>query len=138
MYPKHDIPTLQLSINHNASNDLHYKLGQELAILREKNILILGSGNIVHNLGMLDFSNTPNPLAIEFDNTIKDMIDKRDDESIIKYMPLGQVAKFAAPTPEHFLPLLYILGAADKSEKSTYYSEGISLGSLSMRTVLFQ
>lgn len=138
MYPKHNIPTLQLSINHNASNDLHYKLGQELAILRDQNILIIGSGNIVHNLGMLDFSNTPNPLAIEFDNTIKGMIDSRDDESIMNYMHLGKVAKFAAPTPEHFLPLLYILGAAEKSAKVSYYCESISLGSLSMRTVMFQ
>ena len=138
MYPKHDIPTLQLSINHLADTNMHYKLGQELAILRDKNILILGSGNIVHNLGMLDFSNTPNPMAIEFDNTIKNMIDNRDDESIIKYMHLGQIAKFAAPTPEHFLPLLYILGASDKSDSITYFSAGITLGSLSMRSVMFQ
>lgn len=135
MYPKANVPVFQLSIDINKPAGVHYQIGKEIAELRNKGVLILGSGNMVHNLGQINWDDTAHDWAIEFDNKMKELINKRDDESIIDYKQLGKNALLSVPSFDHFYPLLYVLGAAEKSEPITYYNEKITMGSLSMRCV---
>jgi len=135
MYPKADIPTFQLSIDSSKPPRYHYETGKRIKELRSRGVLIMGSGNIVHNLRMLKFDDTSFDWVHEFDSKVKELIDKRDFESVIDYKNQGQAALMSVPTPDHYFPLLYILGAASKDEEINYFAEGISLGSLSMRSV---
>jgi 4,5-DOPA dioxygenase extradiol len=136
MYPKADVPVLQLSLDYTLSLEKQYEIGKELSVLRSEGVLIIGSGNIVHNLRLLDFEGNTFEWAIGFDKYVKNALEKRDDEAIIHY-DKSEYAKLAHPTDDHFLPLLYILGAADKNEKPKFYCEGIVYGSISMRCVVF-
>jgi 4,5-DOPA dioxygenase extradiol len=110
-------------------------LGKELASLRNKGILIVGSGNIVHNLGRVVWNDQAYDWAIEFDATIKQLILSGDHDSIVHYQKLGQVARLAIPTNEHFLPLLYILALQDKGEQIAFLTDRVTYGSLSMRSI---
>ena len=136
MYPDADIPVYQLSIDYSKPPQSHYEIGKELKSLRNKGVLILGSGNIVHNLGALNFSNKPYDWAIEFDSKIKAMIDKNDHQSIINFQNLGVLAKMAHPTYDHLLPLLYILALKDSNDEISYFNESFDLGSISMRSLV--
>jgi 4,5-DOPA dioxygenase extradiol len=136
MYPLANIPVLQLSMDYSKPPEFHYELGKELSILRKKNVLILGSGNIVHNLRMLNFSGTTYNWAIEFDKKIIDSIENEDHLSVINYQLLGESAKYSVPTNEHFLPLLYCLGAKEAGDKIKFFNEGTDLGSISMSSVI--
>ena len=135
MYPKADIPVFQLSIDYSKGTQYHYDLAKELAALRKKGVLIIGSGNIVHNLGMVNWNGKPYDWAIEFDEKTKNYIDKEDHNSIINYDKLGNIAKLSVPTNDHYLPLLYSLALQEKGEKISYFNEKIDLGSASMRSV---
>jgi len=136
MFPKADIPVIQLSLDHTQAPEYHYALGKELRSLRNKGILIVGSGNIVHNLRMIAWQDDkPYDWAIEFDETIKQLIVSGDHDSITHYEKLGKAARLAVPTNEHYLPLLYILALQDKQEKVRFFADRMSLGSLSMRSV---
>lgn len=116
MFPDADIPVIQLSVNGNISAEESYQLGMDLAPLREEGVLIMGSGNIVHNLRAIDFSaKRLDEEAQIFLDAIVDAIKNRDDETVINYRSI-KGSYFAVPTPDHFLPLLYILGAS-KGEK---------------------
>lgn len=137
MFPTADIPTFQLSIDISKPAQFHYELGQELAALRNKGILIMGSGNIVHNLGRVSFNPATKPFdwAESFDDTAKKLVEEADDQSLINYEKLGENAHLSIPTPDHFFPLLYTLGARNTKETPTFVTEGIAHGSISMRAV---
>jgi 4,5-DOPA dioxygenase extradiol len=135
MFPDADIPVVQLSLDRTREPADHYELGKELASLRNKGILIVGSGNIVHNLGRVVWNDQAYDWAIEFDATIKQLILSGDHDSIVHYQKLGQVARLAIPTNEHFLPLLYILALQDKGEQIAFLTDRVTYGSLSMRSI---
>lgn len=137
MYPSADIPTLQLSIDYNMSPDKHFELGQQIAALRDKGVLIMGSGNIVHNLRALTFDGKSYDWAQEFDAKVGGMIASGDRKAVLEFQKWGSIAKMSHPTYEHFLPLFYILGAAGEKDTPSFFNEGIDLGSISMRSVIY-
>lgn len=140
LYPKADVPVFELSLDYRKGPAYHFKLGQELSALREKGVLILGSGNIVHNLSIMDWEHmdrAPFPWAEEFDTKVKKLLDSREFKALVNYQSLGSAAGLAVPSNEHFMPLMYILGLSDnKDELQTIY-EGYQHGSISMRCVAF-
>lgn len=135
MFPKADIPVYQISLDYGQSMEYHYQIGKEISKLREKGVLIVGSGNIVHNLRELGRSYD---WATEFDAKITEFINQRDFESVVNFQNLGTIAKQAHPTYDHFLPLIYTLGSADKKEEITYFNHQFDLGSISMRSLLIK
>ena len=135
MYPNADIPVFQLSIDYSQPPQYHYDLAKELAALRKKGVLIIGSGNIVHNLGMIDWNGKAYDWAIEFDEKIKKFIDSGDHSSIINYQNMGKIAQLAVPTNDHYLPLLYSLALQEKNETLSYFNAKCEMGSVSMRSV---
>lgn len=136
MFPEAKIPVYQLSIDMTKPIEFHFNLGKELQALRRKGVLIIGSGNIVHNLTQLRQGINAYDWAKDFDNTIKAIIDKRDFKSVVNFQKMGNLAKLAHPTFEHLLPLMYTLGAMDKSEQVQYFNDSFDLGSISMRSLL--
>ncbi len=137
MYPKADIPVYQISLDATKAPEYHYNLGKELRALRDRGVLIIGSGNIVHNLRMMRFDGKMYDWAPEFDEKIKTFIEKGDDMGSVHYEKLGSVANYAVPTNEHYLPLLYVLGAKDAKEKPKFFNDVLDMGSISMRSVRF-
>lgn len=140
MYPKANIPILQLSIDSGQNMTYHYDLARELADLRQKGVLIVGSGNIVHNLRMLDWGklNAPNyafDWAKQINQKMKDLILNNEHERLVKYESLGREALMAIPTPEHYIPLLYVLGLKGKNEKIHFFNDKAVGGSLTMTSV---
>ena len=136
MFPEAKIPVVQLSVNANLNAEKTYKLGEKLAKLREKGYLIVGSGNIVHNLRKIEWDNPKGSReADKFDRYILDNISKREDEKVIKYEE-HEYSNYAVPTPDHFMPILYILGAS-QGEKPYIFNEMRELGSLSMTSYAF-
>ncbi len=142
LYPKADIPTFQISLDLNLKLSGHFELGQKLKGLREKGVLLIGSGNLTHNLRDLDFNEDAAPFdwAVDFDAKAKRALDARDFDAFTHPQDTWGERAFrkAHPTAEHYLPLLYVLGASDEDDKLSYPFEGIQNGSLSMRMVLFQ
>ncbi len=139
MYPKADIPVYQLSVDHKASAKEHYKMGQEISSLREEGVLILASGNVVHNLFRINWEMDGGyPWAEEFDHYVKDKIERRDFQKLIHYEKAGKSAELAFYTPEHYYPLLYILGAVKDEDKLTVFNDSCLMGSLSMTSYLFK
>ncbi|NDC40493.1 MAG: 4,5-DOPA dioxygenase extradiol [Chitinophagia bacterium] len=139
MFPLADIPVIQLSIVYNKPLDYHWQIGEQLKQLRNRGVLILGSGNIVHNLGMIDFQNTGIRYgwAEEFDARFKKWIDENDRKSMLQYQQImGALATKAHPSNDHLLPLYYILGLREKGEALTYFNEQFDLGSISMRSFI--
>ncbi|MBI5391702.1 4,5-DOPA dioxygenase extradiol [Candidatus Woesearchaeota archaeon] len=135
MYPKANIPVVQLSLDYQLPLEKVVGLGKELSVLRKKGILIIGSGNLVHNLMQISPGSAPFLWAVEFDAFVKENVKKRDDQKIINYLQ-HPAAVLAQPTNDHYLPLLYILGAAEKEEPS-FCNEKIIYSSIGMRCVLF-
>lgn len=135
MFPDADIPVVQLSLDGYKEPQAHYELGMELRSLRNKGVLILGSGNMVHNLMMLSWENTAYDWAVEFDETLKQLILSGDHYSIIHYQKFGKAADQSVPTNEHFLPLLYILGLKNQDDKISFFADKVTLGSISMRCI---
>jgi 4,5-DOPA dioxygenase extradiol len=135
MFPDADIPVVQLSLDRTQEPAFHYALGKELRVLRNKGILIVGSGNMVHNLRMMAWQDEAYDWAIEFDETLKQLILSGDHDSIIHYQNLGKATRLAVPTNEHYLPLLYILAVQDEQEPVRFFTDRMSLGSLSMRSL---
>lgn len=133
MYPKADIPVYQLSVDLSAPASIHYALGQALSPLREEGILLMGSGNVVHNLGLLDWSKKGGfTWAVEFDAYIRDRIVHGEHEDVVHYEKAGESSRQAFYTPDHFYPLLYVLGACEPNEKVHIFNESCLMGSLSM------
>lgn len=138
MYPAADVPVVQLSIDGTAPAETHYRIGRELASLRDEGVLLLGSGNIVHDLARIDWENEGGyPWADEFDSWIRDAILAGDHEKPIQYETGGSAARQAFRTPEHYLPLLYVLGAVDEADVVTVFNEARTMGSISMTGYLF-
>ncbi|MBY0412681.1 MAG: 4,5-DOPA dioxygenase extradiol [Bdellovibrionales bacterium] len=140
MYPKANIPVVQLSLNQNFMNlRSHFELARELKNLRDQGVLIIGSGNIVHNLRMLERSPDAPPVewAQNFDDIIKSSIFDRNTEQLFAEDPSKHALwKMAHPSIDHYLPLLYVLGATDEKENVIFPYEAFEHGSLSMRSVL--
>ncbi len=137
MYPLATIPVYQMSIDYSKPAEYHFNLAKELAFLRTKGLLIVGSGNVVHNLGKLSMNNKPLDWAVEFDAFVKKNIDDDTPKNLIDYTKLGALASMAHPSNEHYLPLIYTLGLRDKTDRMMYFTESFDLGSISMRSVLF-
>ena len=135
MFPAADIPVVQLSLDRGREPEAHYELARDLRALRKRGVLILGSGNIVHNLGRLVWQDTAYDWAVEFDERVKRLIASGDHDGIIQYQRLGQAARLAVPTNEHFLPLLYILALQERNEAIRFFTEKVTLGTISMRSV---
>jgi len=140
LYPSADVPIVQLSLDYNKTPQYHFELGTELAALRRKGVLIIGSGNIVHNLRMIAWEKMNEPdygfdWAIEANEKIKKLILSRDYRAIINYRSLGKSCELAIPTPEHFLPLLYILAMHQKDESLHFFNDKAVMGSLTMTSV---
>lgn len=137
MYPQADVPVVQLSLDRSQENTYHYQLGQALRPLRREGVLILGSGNIVHNLRMMVWVDTAFDWATEYDAKVKHWILEDEHEAIIHYEEHGRAAMLAVNSAEHYLPLLYVLGLKEKDEPISFFAEKIWGGSLSMRCVRF-
>jgi 4,5-DOPA dioxygenase extradiol len=138
LYPKADVPVVQLSLNVRFGPQQHYDLAKELSALRSRGILIIGSGNIVHNLGRVNFANPsapPEDWASDFDEKVKAKIISRDHEALINYLDFGRSAQISVPTNDHYLPLLYTLGLQSEKENSSFLYEGFQYGNISMRCV---
>lgn len=137
MYPQADIPVFQLSIDFTKPGQYHFDIGTKLQELRNRGVLILASGNIVHNLNLINFEESAKPFewAQEFDEISSKLIDSREYQKLIDYQSLGQSAKLSIPTPDHYFPLLYALGAQQKDEEISTFVSGIEYGSISMRSL---
>lgn len=137
IFPNADVPTFQVSLNGNLSEEEHYKIGRKLAKLREEGILIVGSGNIVHNFENFDYEmyGEGSKEAKEFDNYIKEALLNNDSDKIVNYKKLGDLAKFAAPTDEHYLPMIYISALQEDDDKVEFIHESIQNKTMSMRSV---
>ncbi|OYU94837.1 MAG: 4,5-DOPA dioxygenase extradiol [Bacteroidetes bacterium B1(2017)] len=135
MFPKATIPVFQLSLDYLATPEQHFQIGMQLQSLRSKGVLIVGSGNLVHNLGMLNWEGGPFDWAIEFDALAKTKILEGDFVSLVGYRNLGKSAKLAIPTNEHYLPLLYALALKTKNEPLHFFNESIDMGSISMTSL---
>lgn len=142
MYPDATIPVLQLSIDYSKGAAYHYNLAKELAALRDKGVLIIGSGNMVHNLRMIAWDKMEVPgfgydWAIEMHELFKEKITAGDHQALINYEQLSKSAKLAIPTPDHYYPLMYTLGLQQKNETPVYFNDQLVAGSLNMTSVQF-
>ncbi len=140
MYPKADIPVLQLSIDYTKDPQWHYNLAKELYSLRKKGILILGSGNMVHNLRMVAWDKLDAPeygydWALHMNSKFKELIGNNNHKQLINYGALGKEALLSIPTPEHYLPLLYTLGLKNEKEPVSFFNDKAIGGSLTMTSV---
>jgi 4,5-DOPA dioxygenase extradiol len=137
MYPEALVPVVQLSLDRSHENAHHYQLGQELRQLRQEGVLIIGSGNIVHNLRMMVWEDTAFDWAVEYDAKVKQWILEDDHDAIIHYEKHGKAAILSVNSAEHYLPLLYILGLKEQNEPVSFFADKIWGGSISMRCVRF-
>lgn len=139
LYPKADVPVIQLSLDYTKGPQYHYELAKELAALRKKGVLIIGSGNIVHNLGIIDWQNQDQGFdwAIEANTTIKNLIMKGDYAPLINYASMGKAFQLSIPTPEHYLPMLYTLGLKDEKDSISFFNDKTIMGSISMTSLVF-
>lgn len=142
IYPMADIPVVQMSIDHFKGMQYHYDLGRELAFLRRKGVLVIGSGNMIHNLRMVriegDDFNTEYGYdwAFELNDLFKDKILNGDFHSLIDYTRLHNAARLAIPTPEHYIPLLYTLALQERDEQIRIFNDKVIAGSLSMTSLV--
>lgn len=136
MYPDADIPVVQISLDTKRTPEQHVALARELSELRNRGVLVMGSGNIVHNLSLLGAEGAAYEWATEFDELSADLIQKRDLRSLANYQDLGTGAKLSIPTDEHYLPMLYALALADPKDELTFFNAHVVLGSASMRSFI--
>lgn len=139
LYPRADVPLVQLSIYMERPGPYHYALGRELRRFREEGILIVGSGNIVHNLREMEWEEgaKPDPRAVEFDAWARDAIRARDHRTLVEDWGRSEAGRFSVPSPDHYYPLLYCLGASDERDSIRFELEAIDNATISMRTVSF-
>ncbi|MEO8569680.1 MAG: 4,5-DOPA dioxygenase extradiol [Ginsengibacter sp.] len=140
MYPEAKIPVLQLSIDYNKGPQYHYELAKEMIALRRKGVLIIGSGNMVHNLRMVAWDKMNEPgygydWALKMNDTFKHLISDGDIKPLLNYESLGAGAKLAIPTPEHYLPLMYTLGLKENKDTVSFFNDKAVAGSLTMTSV---
>jgi|SRR5271157_159685 len=138
VFPRANIPIVQLSIDETRPPVFHYEIGKRLASLREEGVLVVGSGNIVHNLSAYAWDNPgvqPFDWALRFEKNVRELLLKGDDPQLISYEGLGRDAMLSVPTPDHYLPLLYVLGLRKSNEQIRFPIQGIDGGSVSMLAV---
>jgi 4,5-DOPA dioxygenase extradiol len=138
VFPKADIPVVQLSIDETRSAAFHFETGARLKALRQEGILIVGSGNLVHNLALYrwgDASAGPYEWALRFEERVKALLSQGDDQALVNYHQLGEDGRLAVPTPDHYLPLLYVLGLRNPGDTISFPVQGIEGGSVSMLAV---
>lgn len=138
VYPGADVPVIQLSIDETKPASFHYDLGERLSPLRDEDVLILGSGNLVHNLHTYAWGRHPAEAydwAMRFEERARALMQMGDHDPLIDYEAMGRDAQLSIPTPEHYLPLLYVLGAGRPGDAVTFPVEGIDGGSISMLAV---
>jgi 4,5-DOPA dioxygenase extradiol len=140
LYPAADIPVIQLSLDYFRPPQFHYDLGRELSLLRKKGVLIIGSGNIVHNLSLVSWDKMEEPgfgydWAIEANEKMKKFILSDDHKSLINYKLQGRAFNLAIPTPDHFLPLLYSLALKEENERIEIFNDKAVAGSLTMTSI---
>jgi 4,5-DOPA dioxygenase extradiol len=141
LYPLADIPVIQMSLDHNLSPLQHYELAKELSDFRNKDVLIVGSGNMVHNLGMVAWDKVNAPeygydWAMEASSAMKKLILAGDHKKLIHYEEQGRAFKLAIPTAEHYLPLIYALALQEKGEETRLFNDKAVMGSLTMTSVV--
>ncbi len=140
MFPAADIPVVQLSIDYHRPAAEHFALGQQLKHLRQEGVLIVASGNTVHNLRTMQRSAADNQAyewAIEFDGWVAEQIKTGHNEALVDFQKLGSVAQMAHPSYDHYLPLLYAAGAANADDQVEFFNEGHQLASIAMRSVIW-
>lgn len=140
VFPQADIPVVQLSIDETQPPEYHYEIGKRLAPLRDEGILIIGSGNIVHNLHTYAWGRRkiePFDWAVRFEKQARELLLNGEHAPLIAYETLGRDAMLSVPTPEHYLPLLYVIAASKESEQVSFPVEGVDGGSVSMLAVQF-
>lgn len=140
LYPAANIPVIQLSIDYTKPPIYHFELAKQLAILREKGILLIGSGNIIHNLGLIDWANFAKDdygydWAVEARSTINNLLLSGDYTPLMNYQEQGTAFKLAIPSPDHYLPLMYTLGLQKKGESVSLFNDKLLAGSLSMTSL---
>lgn len=139
MYPNASIPVLQLSIDYTKPAQYHYELAKELGDLRKRGVLLLASGNMVHNLRVMNWNLPDNGFdwAIESNELFKKHLIDGNDLALVNYEALGSAVRMSIPTPEHYLPLIYAIGLKDKADVPTLFNDKTLMGSISMTSVLF-
>jgi 4,5-DOPA dioxygenase extradiol len=138
VYPQPDVPVVQLSIDENQPSSFHYEIGKRIALLREEGVLIVGSGNLVHNLHAYAWGKhtvQPYDWEVRFERSAKELLLAADDGLLLNYERLGRDALLSIPTPDHYLPLLYVLGTRIGGERLSIPVEGVDGGSISMLAV---
>jgi 4,5-DOPA dioxygenase extradiol len=139
LYPNADVPVIQMSLDYRQSAQWHYDLARELAALRRKGVLIVGSGNMVHNLGMVEWRRLNETFgydwALEASEKMKKSILSGDHDTLVNFRSQGRAFDLAIPTPEHYLPLLYTLGLKEKGEEVSLFNDRALAGSLTMTSV---
>lgn len=137
-FPDADIPVVQLSIDATQAPSFHYDLGRRLAPLRDEGVLVIGSGNVVHNLALMQRSADAPPFdwAVRFNDRVRSLIAARDHAPLVDYEKLGEDARLSVPTPDHYLPLLYCLALQADGERVAFPVDGIDIGSVSMLSVV--
>ena len=138
MYPEANIPVIQLSIDYTKDARYHFELAKELEALRSKGVLILGSGNIVHNLRMVNWRDPDGHYdwAEEINQKFKDSILSNEFDKLINYEKFGSAAQLAVPTPDHYFPMIYIMGLKHKDEEIKFFNDKTVLGSVSMTSFI--
>jgi len=136
MFPDADIPVYQLSIDYAKDPQYHYDLSREIKALRDRGVLVVGSGNLVHNLSAIRLEGEPLDWAIEFDEVMKGLIDRGNDQGVVDFQELGSLARTAHPTIDHFLPLVYALGLKDGRDEIEYFNDEFDMSSVSMRSFI--
>lgn len=138
MYPDANVPVVQLSLDYRQDAAYHYELAKELASLRKKGVLIVGSGNMVHNLGIMDWRNANQGYdwAVIANEKFKSLISSKNHSDLIKYSSLGKEIQLSIPSPEHYLPLLYILALQNDKEEAKFFNDKEVYGSISMTGVM--
>jgi 4,5-DOPA dioxygenase extradiol len=140
VFPEADVPIVQLSIDETEPASYHYALGRKLEPLRDEGVLVIGSGNLVHNLHAYGWGRqelAPYDWAQRFETLARRFLEQGDDAALVAYESLGRDALLAAPTPDHFLPLVYVMGLRRPDDRVTFPVEGFDGGSVSMLTVRF-
>lgn len=136
MFPRAHIPVLQMSLDFEQPPVFHYRLGRKLKYLRRRGVLIIGSGNMVHNLKAVLWEDRAYDWARDFDAKLAELILAGDHQALIAWEALGDSARLAVPTNEHYLPLLYTLAVQDKSDTASFFCEKVTLGAISMRSLI--
>jgi 4,5-DOPA dioxygenase extradiol len=135
MYPQADLPVVQLSLDRSIDPARHYQLGRELMQLRQEGVLVIGSGNLVHNLRLMVWEDRAFDWAAEYDAKVTQWILEGDHDSIIHYEKYGKPALLAVNSAEHYLPLLYVIGLKEPAEPVSFFADKLWGGSISMRCV---